>query len=393
MKFLAIFFLILLFSVNSFAQERELTIWTSIENVRNALLKITPQFEKEFNTKVNITILNKDLTSQFKTAALSGKGPDIFLWAHDVVGELAESGLIEPLDLSPALKSEFIDVALKAFTYKGKIYGYPYDLEAVALIYNKKIHNKTPSTMEELLLTAKKLTDEKKGEYGFLYDFANFFFSFSLFSAQGGYIFKDLGDKLDVKDVGLSNDGAVLGGEFIHKMVKDKIVPSSTDYSISFDKMKAGKLWATINGPWVIGDLKKSSIDYEIVPIPSIGGQVAKPFVGAHGLIVRRSSKNKELAKELIEKYIITKTGILALYEADPRGPARIDALEALKIKDPDLLKFMESAKVGIPMPNVPEMGAVWGAMGGAIRLIINGDRTSKEALTDATKQIRESLK
>lgn len=50
----------------------EVTLWTSSENVARALKGLTPQFEKEFNEKVVITVLNKDHTTQFKTAAING---------------------------------------------------------------------------------------------------------------------------------------------------------------------------------------------------------------------------------------------------------------------------------------------------------------------------------
>ena len=109
-----------------------------------------------------------------------------------------------------------------------------------------------------------------------------------------------------------------------------------------------------------INDLRKAKINYAVAPIPTIAGQTPRPFVGTHGFMVRRSSKNKDLAKELIEGYFLTKSGIHTIYLADPRGPSRIDVIELLGNQNKDLKAFMQSAKNGIAMPNVPEMGAVW---------------------------------
>ena len=81
------FFIIFLFSFHAFAEKQTIEIWTSSENVAKAINKLTAPFEKKFNAIVKVTVLNKDLTTQFKTAALSKKGPDILCWAHDVVGE------------------------------------------------------------------------------------------------------------------------------------------------------------------------------------------------------------------------------------------------------------------------------------------------------------------
>lgn len=386
-------FLLCFLSFAAFAQQETIEIWTSSEPVKKAIENATTGFSKEYGAKINITVLSKDLTSLFKTAAVAGKGPDIFAWAHDVVGDLAESGLIEPITLSPELKKAFLPVALNAFTYRGKVYGYPYDLEAVALIYNKKLISKVPASMEEVVKFSLELKKKNNGQYGFLYDLNNFFFSFPLLSAGGGYIFKDNNGTLDPKDVGLANEGALKGLQFIKSLKDQDIVPGSTDRSAAFTKMKEGKLAMTIDGPWALSDLKQNNISYGIAPIPTLGGKKPKPFVGSHGFIVRRSSKNKELAKVLIEQYLVSKKGVLALYEADPRGPARADAIAELSKSNVDLRQFMESAKGGLPMPNIPAMGAVWNAMGAALSLTVTGKEEPQKALNHAKSQILSQVK
>ena len=212
-------FLVTFFIFINVAFSNEVEIWTSNENIKIALEKLIPQFEKDFQAKVKVTVLNKDLTSQFKTAAMSGKGPDILCWAHDVVGELASSRLIEPILLDPAIASQIIPVALKAYTFQDKLYGYPYDLESLAMIFNKDLLNKLPSSLEELIEKDKEFKQKNKNI--FLYDFTNFFFSFPILSAAGGYIFKDTGSGVNVRDIGLANDGAIEGAKFINKLATE----------------------------------------------------------------------------------------------------------------------------------------------------------------------------
>lgn len=392
-KHLLMFFLIFITQSTVGFSASPITIWTSSENVKKGILASIGSFEKDYETKVKITILSRDVTSQFKTAALTGKGPDILVWANDVIGDLAESGLIEPIKMSKSLKGKFLSVVMDAFTYKSRVYGYPYDLEAVALIYNKKLVSKVPTSMEELVKLAGKLNNKKNGTYGFLYDFKNFFFSFPFLSAGGGYIFKNRGGKLDVSDIGLANKGAIAGGKFLLSLHKDGIIPESVDRSIAFNKMKSGKLGMTIDGPWALNDLRKNKIDYGVAVIPTLNGKSPKPFVGAHGFIIRRSSKNKDLAKELIENYLVTKKGIMNMFKIDPRGPSRQDVIDIIGKKNKDLKAFIESAKRGIPMPNVPQMGAVWTSVGDALNFIISEKSTPKVALGQATKQISTSIK
>ena len=370
----------------------KLTVWTSSENVKNALDESKAAFEKEMNATVEVTILNREVTGKFKVAAATKKGPDILVWANDVVGELAESGLIEPLQLSPSLRKAYLKIAVDAFTYKGKIYGYPYDLEAVALIYNKKLVPTPPETMDDLIRIAKNLNDKKTGQYGFLYEIGTFFFSAGFFTAGDGYIFKDHNGTLDVTDIGLDKPEALRGGRLLHTLVSEGVVPESTDYSVAFNEMTKGKLGMTINGPWLQSDLVKSKIDYGVAPLPLLGGKRPKPFVGSHGFMIRRSSDNKDLAKLFIEDYLVTAKGITTLYQKDPRGPCRNDVITELGAKDKNLLSFMQSVENGYPMPNVPEMAAVWSAMDSAVKVIISGRDTPENALFTAVGQINAGL-
>lgn len=384
--------LIVVFIATPLVAKDRITIWTSSENVKNAIVEASKDFVKEYEIDVSVSILNKDLTTQFKTAALAGKGPDIFTWAHDVVGELADSGLIEPVQPSKSLRQAFLPVALKAFTYKGKVYGYPYDLEAIALIYNKKLIKKAPRTMADLFVKAKALNSKKLGRYGFLYETSNFFFSFPFLSAGGGYVFKVEKGTTNVNDIGLDNKGALAGVRLLRRFIQEGLIPASTDHTIASTKMNGGHLAMTIDGPWALADLKRSGISYGVAPIPMLAGKKARPFVGSHGFLINRQSKNKDAAKELIENYLVSKKGIMTMYKKDPRGPSRRDVLASLQ-NDVDLQGFMRSAEQGVPMPNVPQMGAVWSAVGEALQNVTKGRIKPDAAMRIAAQKIREALK
>lgn len=370
----------------------ELEIWTSSEAVRNALTSVKTNFEKEYSAKVNILVLNKDLTNQFKTAALSGKGPDILVWAHDVIGELAESGLIEPTTIPPNLKKELHPIALKAFTYKGKLYGYPYALESVALICNQKLVQVMPQSLNDLKKMALTHKNRDGESFGFLYDIQSFFFSFPILAAGDGHIFADKNGTLDTSDIGLHGSGFIRGLSFLKSLVDEKIIPISIDRGIAMTKMKAGLLACTIDGPWAINELISAGLTLKISPIPPLDGNQAKPFVGAQGLFVRRGTKNSLLAFEFIEKSVLTLEGIEAIYRFDPRIPVRSDVIAKLKNEFPYLAPFEESASHGIPMPNIPQMGAVWSAMGPAINLSLSGRDDINAALLKAHNQVKHSL-
>lgn len=381
------FLLIQIFNFNVFA--KDVLIWTSNEGAAKAINEIKIDFEKEFKTKVIVEVLNKDLTSLFKTASLAGKGPDILLWANDVSGELAQSGLIEPLDELPFLTENFLPVSLKAFGYKGRLYGYPYAVESIALFYNKDLVKNPPASFEDLETLALKINDPKKNLYGFLFDFKTFFFSFPILNASGGYIFGENQNGLNAKDVGINHQGFIDGLTFLQKLNTEGLIPSSTDRGIAFEHFKAGKLAFMIDGPWAIKDLDASKINYGIAVLPTFKNSIAKPFVGVHGFMLRRSSKNKLYAKEFAEKYLLSSKGINLFYKFDNRAPARIDVLNDLSKTDERLAILKKSAERGVAMPNIPQMASVWSAMGKALSLSLEQKMSAKDALNQVVGQIK----
>ncbi|MFA6236812.1 MAG: maltose/maltodextrin ABC transporter substrate-binding protein MalE [Bacteriovorax sp.] len=382
---LTIFFSLISFNISA----KDILIWTSNEGAAKAINEIKKNYEAEYKSRVIVEVLNKDLTSLFKTASLAGKGPDILLWANDVSGELALSGLIEPLDELPFLTENFLPVSLKAFRYKGRLYGYPYAVESLALFYNKDLVKNPPESFEELEALALKINNPKKAIFGFLYDFKTFFFSFPILNASGGYIFGENENGLNAKDVGINHQGFIDGLSFLKKLNEEGLIPSSIDRGIAFENFKAGKLAFTIDGPWAIKDLDASSVKYGIAVLPKFKNSVAKPFVGVHGFMIRRSSKNKLRAKEFIEKFILSAEGISEFYKYDNRAPARIDVLSSLSLKDPRLAILKQSAENGVAMPNVPQMASVWSAMGKALSLSLEQKMPAKEALNLVIDQIK----
>ena len=93
-----------------------------------------------------------DLRTRLLAAIPAGKGPDLFMWAHDWTGEFAEAGFILPLDefVTEDLKGKFLETAINACMYNGHIYALPFAAETVALIYNKEMVPNPPQNMSQL---------------------------------------------------------------------------------------------------------------------------------------------------------------------------------------------------------------------------------------------------
>ncbi|MGB9811076.1 MAG: maltose/maltodextrin ABC transporter substrate-binding protein MalE [Dictyoglomus turgidum] len=382
--------LIMVFSLSKAAVPGKITIWTS-----EAQVKGLREFVKNFSTKYGIPVevsevSFSDIKPKFITSAPTGEGPDIIVGAHDWIGELAVNGLLLPIDFLPkSILDQFTPVTLQAMSYGGKLYGIPYSMEAVALIYNKNLVPNPPTTYESLVRTAKNLT--KGGIYGFLYDYNNFYFSFPFFSALGGYVFKETPNGLDPLDIGLANEGAIKGVEKLVNLFKEGILKQGVDYQTTTSLFSEGKLGMMINGPWEIDNIKKAKINYGVAKLPKIDGKPMRPFVGVQGFMINSRSPNIAILKTFALEVLATKELELKLFETDPRILARKDAYKVVS-SNPDIKAFGASAADGIPMPNIPEMGPVWSYMGDTLTLITSGKKAPDVALKEAVAQIKDAI-
>ncbi len=380
--------LLVTMAVLIFAQQK-LVVWCSEKQV-DILQAIGQEFKAKYGVEVEVQYIPfGDIKPKFLTAAPQGQGADIIVGAHDWVGELVANGLLEPIPNFAEI-NQFFESGLEAFSYGGKLYGLPYALEAIALIYNKDYVPQPPKSIEELIATAKKIDKEFGGEVrGFIIPATIFYYAVPFIFGHGGYVFKSTPAGLDVKDIGLANEGAIKGLALLKRFVDEGIITPGDNYEIMDSMFREGRAAMIINGPWAIKAYADAGIDYGVALIPDVApGLVARPFVGVQGFMVNTKSPNLLLAKEFLINYIAKKDTMYRIYLADPRLPARKDVLELVK-DNPDVVAFTLSAGNGIPMPNVPQMGFVWGAMDDALNLVVNGRASPEEAAKNAVERIK----
>ncbi|WP_341678270.1 maltose/maltodextrin ABC transporter substrate-binding protein MalE [Niveibacterium sp. SC-1] len=366
------------------AEQGKLLIWINGDKCYNAWTKVGEEFTKK--TGVAVAVEHpEDAPGKFQQAAAAGKGPDIWIWAHDRIGEWIQGGLIDPISPSGKVKGQIDGLGWDAFTVGGKTYGYPLAIEAIHLIYNKDLVKTPPKTFEEIIALDKKLSAD--GKKAILWDYTNTYFTWPLLAANGGYAFKLKNGTYDPADTGVNNKGALQGVELLDKMIKDGVMPKGASYSDMDAGVNQGKVAMMINGPWAWDNLKKSKINFGTAPIPKIGNKAGAPFVGVQGAMINKASPNKDIAKEFIENYMLSQAGLKACNADVPFVPADKAFFKELSA-DPNIKAVMESAKNGAPMPNIPEMGRFWSSMASALQNITQGRQAPKEGMDAAAARI-----
>jgi maltose/maltodextrin transport system substrate-binding protein len=368
-------------------EEGELLVWIGGDKGYRGLTKVGEKFTEELGIEVTVEY-PEDAPGKFQQAAAVGKGPDIFIWPHDRLGEWVQSGLFSPINPSAQVKDAVSDIGWQAFTFNDKLWGYPLAYEAVGLIYNKELVSEPPKSFEDIIALDKKLAAD--GKKAILWDYANTYFTWPLLAANGGYAFAEEEDgSYDPNDTGVNNEGARKGAEMLVKLIKEGVMPKGAQYKDMEAGVNQGRIAMMINGPWAWSNLKQSGIDFAVATIPAIDGSPGKPFVGVLGAMLNQASPNKDLAVEFIENYVMSVEGLKTIDADVPLGvPANKAFYEELAKDNENIQAIMANVELGSPMPSIPAMGGFWSAMASALENMTQERQSPEKALDAAAKRI-----
>jgi maltose/maltodextrin transport system substrate-binding protein len=369
------------------AQERlRLLVWINGDKGYNGLQKVGDAFTRASGVEV-VVQHPEGAPDKFQAAAGAGKGPDIFCWPHDRVGEWAKSGLIVPVRPARRVREEIEPAAWDAFTYRGKVWGYPLSFEAIGLIYNKALVPEPPAAFEEVFALDRAL--QQRGKKAILWTYNQSFFTWPLLAGGGGYIYaRAASGEFDVRDIGVNNAGALAGAQMLERLVREGVMPQGARYSDMESQFASQKVAMMISGPWAWDNVRKSGIDFGVAPIPSIGGKPSKPFVGVLGCMIAAPSRLKDVAREFLERHVLSLDGLKTISADVALGTPANKVYFAELSSDPHIRASMDNARAGEPIPNIPETGRFWPAIDAALEAITQGRQTPKEALDGAAARM-----
>lgn len=367
----------------------ELQIWMDSDR-GSAVQAIGQKFEADLGIKVTVES-PQNITDNFPIAAQANKGPDIVIWAHDKIGEWADGGLIAPVEVSSDFSKQFFPKAWQAVFHQKQSWGFPIALETVTLIYNKALLDGPPPTdLSQLAAVSQRIGKNHPGVIPILWDPRSAYYTWGILASGGGYVFGKNGGDYNLNNVGIATPGAVAALSKIVGLIQSGVLPKSCSYSETEDFMGQGKLAMMISGPWAWSNLIQKGIDFGVAHIPGIDGKVGRPFVGVSVTYLNRSSPNGDLAKEFLERYLLTDEGLTAMDKAKPIGvPALISVFEKIAQNNPRLRELKASVEYGQVMPNVPQMGRFFSSLGAALQLAADGRLSARKALQQAEVNMR----
>lgn len=357
---------------------------------------------KTIETRVNDMLADKLITVSFEKKSgitdqlkLYGNdavnGPDMYFFAHDPLGTFVEMGVLAPIkDITDEdLTKDLLPMSVEAGTYKGEQYFMPVYFETLLFLYNKEIWNgEVPDSTEELYEYMSANTDAAAGTYALVNQHSGAYNVAPFINGFGGCIIDKDGNpglnKQETKDA-------------IEYNKKFAALQADGDYNTVTTLFNEKKAAAIIGGPWLISGIKDAGIDLGIKALSDFtlpNGKTLAPYSGVQGISVLKyaAEGKKEAVAEVLKAISAPEVGI-DLANISNCAPVNITAYENEDVAGNEMIMAMKAtAEMAQPMPNIPQMNAMWAPTEGLLTAVNKSGEDVNEAAEEYQKQAETAI-
>ncbi|MXP77706.1 extracellular solute-binding protein [Lachnospiraceae bacterium WCA-9-b2] len=346
----------------------------------------------------------KVYNDKIQTALTSSTaGPDIVaVWGGTAPSFIESDALAEvPEDMVKELEEDYLAPTLGIYQKEGKYYGVPmeFNLEYGGMIVNKKLFGDTPypKTWEDL----RKISGEVSKKNGDIVEMKGFEMMdtdslicnyLAMLLQQGGQYLKDDGS------IDFATPEGVKAMEEILDMYNNGEcdLENLTAGEYCYNDVYQDKGYMASVGSWAIGEGSGSydltyGEDYEYVPVPQYGEQMAFASETGWGIIIPENGANKEAAWEFV-KFFSEPENLVQHNIACNQLPPRKSLLDSEEYKEamPNVAFLLDILPSGQWMGpyNTSDMREIFNQM--FIDLCQSDSPDVEGALKDASAQITE---
>jgi arabinogalactan oligomer/maltooligosaccharide transport system substrate-binding protein len=369
----------------------EVLLWHSYRGAeKEAIEQVIASFNKAGGpTSLKALAVPFDALNDKITAAVPrGHGPDLFIFAHNMVGPWTESGVVEPISAwaEEGLLDDFLDLTVKSLVYKGNLYGLPLAFKSLALFANKALAPEMPTSLDDLVAKAKAARNKATGVYGLVYDAMKLYNNAPWLHAFGARIVDDTG--MPAFD---SAEGAAAVSFARDLMKVHDVIPEESTTYLATTLFNTGKAAYMLSGPWFLAE-RAEGLDLAVAPLPTRGERHAAPLMGAEAVMLSAKSKSKEAAFKAM-RYLVSDDAARIRWKVARQTVANKAVYEDADVKaDPITSAFRAQLEHTVPMDNSPRMQAIWSEADRALHRAIKGGIDPKVALGEAATKIRSDL-
>ncbi|WP_181833216.1 extracellular solute-binding protein [Bacillus taeanensis] len=379
-----------------------ITFWHTYNEKETRLLEqeLIPAFEREHpNIQVESIDLafNNELINTLIARTSSKRGPDVVRLHIAWIPEFLYKELLEPLsgfgdfeNIRKRFNTNLMNIGL----YKNNYYSLPLNIYTKAPIFNRELlkragYSKPPITMDEVLELARRYqyTIGLRG----LGPWDTIPYIYSL----GGSFIDEHANKASGY---LNSDETIHAVEQLTALFKENLIDLPQDKLgavENWERIKAGNMLMTDDGPWFYSLLDKSEFDSALkltfpVPFPQNNGPAS--IIGGENLVIMKDSKRKAEAWTFM-KWMTGKKAQLLLLEHTELIPTNLEVAKASTItRDSYLYPYREDAKNAILLPLVKNWRKIDGVYTEYMNKIFEGELSVKDGLDRAAAEIDRLL-
>ena len=358
------------------AHAAELVLWHAYRGQERAVLdRLAADYETTHpDLEVVVRAVPYDgFFTKLETAAPRGNGPDLFIAAHERLGDWVPLGLVAPTPVAP---QGFHPATIEALTVHGQIHGLPLAYKCLALFYDPVKISSPPATTDELLALA--AAHSGSGRYGLAYSATEPYFHAPWMHGFGGGVFQD-------GAVALDQAGNAVALEFARKLLDQGLIPDEATSALVTRLFNEGTTPMVINGPWFTGEIA-SERSYAVAPLPVVTqtGLPAAPYLTVEAIQVSGFSHRQADAWAFARWLAGPEAALIRAIEGR-QSVASMQAAAAPEVAlDPILAAFRAQLDTARALPNLPEMAATWEPQARAVRRVMRGAADPDDAVAQA---------
>ena len=301
--------------------------------------------------KINLLqIPFNDIFNKYRTDVAAGGGPSMFIAPNDSLGDDARGKLIADItDLAKGKLDGYTKLSIEGMSLDGKLYGIPETAKAVAMFYNKDLVKEVPKTTDDFLKAVQggaklSLSLGCYHQWGF-------------YNGFGAKIFDDKAAFVNTPEnqANLSAAYKFLNDWWV--VAKKAGIPKSDgDAAAPF---KEGKIGATINGNWALGDYQKALGDkLGIAALPAGPKGPSTPLLGIDGFYFNPNNK-ADTAQAALKVALFLTNAASQKTMAEKAG--HVPVRTGVTYTNPGVKAFEDVLAVSQVRPQSITMGKYWG--------------------------------
>ncbi|MBD2091470.1 ABC transporter substrate-binding protein [Microcoleus sp. FACHB-1515] len=329
-------------------------------------------------------------------AVVGNAQPDLLWFAPTITGQLVELDAIRSiedwLDRSP-LKAEIDPALFESMQWEGHTWSVPFGVNNVGIFYRPSLFEAAgiedlPRTWDELRQVAKQLTASDR--HGILLplgkgEWSVFMWLSFLWSANGELFDAD-------GHLNLATPSAEAALQLWQDLVQDEsAVLSEPERGYELDRFLTGKVAMQLTGPWTLGQLQPTGVDFAVMPIPV--GEKPSTSIGGENLFILKTTPDRERAAFTFAEFVLSEefqtqwaigTGYLPVNLRSRQSPD----YQAFVRQQPALSVFLDQAETGRSRPIAPGYNRISDSLGRAIEAVLLQKQTPSEALANAQRRL-----